>query len=247
MEIIPVIDILNGQAVAAIRGERTRYQPVNSEIVDSADPIAVARALERVTQCRTMYIADLDALQGRPWQQDIIRDVTRTVQCECIVDAGVKNATDVRTLMELGVGRAILGTETLPTLSMLDAMIEAAGKDRILPSLDVHNTKILTTAPELKDLHPLDGLARMIDMGLNTFILLTLDVVGTGGGPDWSLLEAAMQRFPNITCLAGGGIASPDDLRKGTALGLKGGLTATALHRRWITTADAEAARIDLA
>jgi phosphoribosylformimino-5-aminoimidazole carboxamide ribotide isomerase len=247
MEIIPVIDLLNGEAVAAIRGERAVYRPVKSDIVDTSAPMDVARALTRVTGCRTMYVADLDAIQGRDWHRDVLRELCRSLPVEFIVDAGVSGPDEVQGLAELGVGRAILGTETLPSLSMLDEMIAAAGRDRVLPSLDVRNGTVLTAAPELKGLHPLDGLARLVDMGLDTFILLTLDVVGTGGGPDWPLLEAAVKKFPDIAVLAGGGIASPEALRRGAKLGLKGGLTATALHRGWITAADAEAARNGLA
>ncbi|MGE4195260.1 MAG: HisA/HisF-related TIM barrel protein [Pseudodesulfovibrio sp.] len=246
MEIIPVIDLLNGEAVAAIRGERSVYRPVKSDIVDTSVPLDVARALLGVTGCRTMYVADLDAIQGRAWHMDVLRELF-SLPVEFIVDAGVSGPDEVLALTELGSGRAILGTETLPSLSMLDEMAGAAGRDRVLPSLDVRNGTVLTAAPELQGLHPLDGLARLVDMGLDTFILLTLDVVGTGGGPDWPLLEAAVRKFPAIDILAGGGIASPDDLRRGAALGLTGGLTATALHRGWITAADVKAAREELA
>jgi phosphoribosylformimino-5-aminoimidazole carboxamide ribotide isomerase len=237
MEIIPVIDLLNGEAVAAIRGERSIYRPVKSDIVDTSAPLDVARALMRVSDCRTMYVADLDAIQGRDWHRDVLAELCRTLPVEFIVDAGVSGPDEVLALTGLGVGRAILGTETLPSLSMLGEMIAAAGSGKVLPSLDVRNGAVLTNAPELKGVRPLDGLARLVDMGLNTFILLTLDVVGTGGGPDWPLLEAAAAQFPDISILSGGGIASPDDLRRGAALGLKGGLTATALHRGWLTAA----------
>lgn len=238
MEIIPVIDLLNGEAVAAIRGERAVYQPVQSDIVETAAPVDVARALHRVTGCRTMYVADLDALQGRSWHRDELRELKRSVPVKFIIDAGVSSPEDVLALAELGADRVILGTESLPSLSMLDEMIGAAGRDKVLPSLDVRNGSILTRAPELKGLHPLDGLARMVDMGLDTFILLTLDVVGTGTGPDWPLLEEAAKRHPGVSCLAGGGISSPADLNRAAGFGLDGVLTATALHRRWITAED---------
>lgn len=241
MEVIPVIDLLDGKAVAAVRGERASYRPVESDIVDGAAPLDVARALARVTGCRTMYVADLDAIQGGPGNRDRLCELARSLPVELVVDAGAARPEDVLDLTGLGVGRAILGTETLPSLSMLDELAGAAGRDRVLPSLDVRNGAILTTAPELRGLHPLDGLARLANLGMDAVILLTLDVVGTGGGPDWPLLEAAVKRFPDLACLAGGGIASPADLRRAADLGLEGVLTATALHRRWITARDVEA------
>lgn len=240
MDIVPVIDLLNGKAVAAVRGERASYRPVKSKLVDTADPLDVARALIDATRCKFMYVADLDAIQGRLGHWDQLRELCRSLPVEFLVDAGVSNPEEALHLVTLGVGRVILGTETLPSLSMLDDMVKKVGRSRVLPSLDVKNGKILTNAPELKDVHPLDGLARMVDMGLDRFILLTLDVVGTGSGPDWPLLEKAVKRFPGIRCLAGGGVSTVADLRTAASLGLEGVLTASALHKGWITGRDLE-------
>jgi len=246
MEIIPVIDLLKGKAVAAIRGERAIYRPVESGLVDTAEPLDVARALAGVTECRAMYVADLDAIQGRQGHWDQLRRLSRALPVEFMVDAGVSTPEEARHLAALGVARVILGTETLPSLSMLNDMAEAVGRERLLPSLDVRNGSILTVAPELKNLHPLDGLARLADLGHDRVILLTLDVVGTGGGPDWPLLEEAVKRFPDIRCLAGGGLSTVEDLRKAASLGLEGVLTATALHRRWVTALDVKALKNEL-
>ena len=246
MDIIPVLDLLNGEVVAAIRGERATYRPVNSNLVDTAEPLAVGRALFDATRCRSMYVADLGAIQGRPGHWDQLRELCAALPVEFLVDAGVSGPEQALHLITLGVGRVILGTETLPSLALLDDMIKAVGQGRVLPSLDVRNGKILTHAPELKDMHPLDGLARMVDMGLDRFILLTLDVVGTGGGPDWPLLEKAVKRFPGIRCLAGGGLSTVADLHAAASLGLEGILTASALHQGWITGRELETGKGNL-
>jgi phosphoribosylformimino-5-aminoimidazole carboxamide ribotide isomerase len=247
MDVIPVIDLLRGQAVAAVRGERATYQPVESQLASSAEPLEVARALAGATGCRSMYVADLDALQGGSAHLAVLRQLCAALPVEFLVDAGVSSAGQAADLAALGAGRVILGTETLPGLPMLDEMIAAVGRERILPSLDVRGGNILTSAPELRGLHPLEGLARLAALGLDRFILLTLDVVGTGGGPDWPLLEEAAGRFPGVRFLAGGGVSSVADLHRAAALGLEGVLTATALHRRWITGEDVAALRRGLA
>jgi len=47
MRIIPVIDLMHGQVVRGIAGQRHTYQPIQSRLVASADPMAVARAFLR--------------------------------------------------------------------------------------------------------------------------------------------------------------------------------------------------------
>ncbi len=65
MRIIPVIDLMNGLVVQAIRGERDQYGPVHSILVPDAKPLSVAQALQDETCCNEFYIADLDAILGR--------------------------------------------------------------------------------------------------------------------------------------------------------------------------------------
>lgn len=65
MQVIPVIDIRSGVAVAAQRGDRARYRPLQTPLAASADPVAVARGLMSLFPFRTLYVADLDGIEGR--------------------------------------------------------------------------------------------------------------------------------------------------------------------------------------
>jgi len=65
MEIIPVIDVKGGVAVAAVRGDRARYRPLESPLAASADPVAVAQGLSALFPFATLYVADLDGIEGR--------------------------------------------------------------------------------------------------------------------------------------------------------------------------------------
>ena len=65
MRLIPVIDIRGGEAVAASRGDRANYRPLRTPLAESADPVAVARALHALYPVSTLYVADLDGIEGR--------------------------------------------------------------------------------------------------------------------------------------------------------------------------------------
>ena len=65
MQVIPVIDVRGGLAVAAHRGDRARYRPLQTPLAASADPVAVAQALRTLFPFPTLYVADLDGIEGR--------------------------------------------------------------------------------------------------------------------------------------------------------------------------------------
>lgn len=65
MQLIPVLDLLGGHAVRAVRGARTDYRPIHSTLAGSSEPLALARALVARTRAPALYVADLDAILGR--------------------------------------------------------------------------------------------------------------------------------------------------------------------------------------
>src|SRR5687768_11199822 len=62
MRVIPVIDLLGGQVVRGIAGQRELYRPIVSDISPTAMPADVARAFVERFGSDTAYIADLDAI-----------------------------------------------------------------------------------------------------------------------------------------------------------------------------------------
>ena len=65
MRVVPVIDLKDGTAVHAVRGERERYRPVRSALArEDGDPLALARAFRSTLGLDELYVADLDAIAG---------------------------------------------------------------------------------------------------------------------------------------------------------------------------------------
>jgi phosphoribosylformimino-5-aminoimidazole carboxamide ribotide isomerase len=238
MPVIPVVDLLGGVAVQAVRGQRERYQPVRSILAPGADLFGLAAALQAQTASQALYLADLDAILSGQGNWDTLGRLSRELPCQLWVDAGVSGPAGAERVLAAGAGRVVVGTECLEELSALEAIGEAVSRDKVLVSLDVLGGVVLSKAPGLAGQPPLEGLASLAGQGWSRFILLTLDGVGTGGGPDWGLLEASRRLLPKAVLIAGGGVSAMADVRRATALGLDGALVATALHRGWITARD---------
>ncbi|MEY4928295.1 MAG: hypothetical protein RL279_34, partial [Pseudomonadota bacterium] len=66
MQVIPVIDLLNGEVVHAKKGLRQTYQRMQSPLCPSSDPLTVVAALLAIHPFKQLYIADLNAIQKLP-------------------------------------------------------------------------------------------------------------------------------------------------------------------------------------
>lgn len=243
MKFIPVLDLKKGLVVHAIKGQRERYQPVKSVLASTAKPIEVAHSLMKETQCRDLYIADLDAIQGKGHNRNLIREIADRLDARLWVDEGVTNTKSANRLVEAGADLVIVGSETLSDLEELKRLCDALTIEKIVFSIDLKAGKVLSLTPALKGIGPMEALGLTAPLGIERFILLTLDDVGSGRGPDLELLRSAKQCFSGKTFIVGGGVKTPAHLSDLSRNGAEGALVATALHRGWITGRDIAALR----
>ena len=75
MTLIPVIDLLKGQVVRGVRGDRQAYRPIESALCASSDPVTVAKILVDHCAAQQLYVADLDALMGGAPQHQVLRQL----------------------------------------------------------------------------------------------------------------------------------------------------------------------------
>ncbi len=232
MRLIPVIDLLDNQAVHAVKGRREQYRPVHSVLCSTADPLAIITAFRDQLKLCEIYIADLNAIQyfDRTRHLSLIREMCRIEGTKIILDAGMSSAEDAREWIERGVHQAVIGSETLNATEDLKAIPEAAQCDRLVFSLDFKNGRILSHCKELSEMNPCEVLRQLEMAGWREVILLNLDRVGSRMGADAALLIQARRTVPHFPLLIGGGITSPEELDELNSIGVSGVLLATALH-----------------
>ena len=246
MRVVGVIYLKGGAAVHAVRGERERYRPVHSAIGgDDGDALALARGFRDALGLEEIYVADLDAIVGGGGHAAGSGDAAlgagagdhtallRALASEARVmaDAGVNEPARAQTLLELGVHRVIVGTETLSGPDALDRLVAELPDGALVLSLDLRDGRVLSPDPQLAGVPAIDALARLHRVGLREAIVLDLARVGSGAGPDVALIAELHDAFPDLELLAGGGVRTIDDLRALEGAGAAGALVATALHR----------------
>jgi phosphoribosylformimino-5-aminoimidazole carboxamide ribotide isomerase len=219
--------------VHAFRGEREHYRPVKSVLCDTPDPFAVARAFRDRLGLNEIYIADLDSIQNsnRVSHREAIAALALREKIHIILDAGATNVENTRALLDLGVRKVVIGSETLGSWDALRDIPARINCDSLVFSLDFRAGKILSRCPVLAAMPVMDVLEHLQSAGWQEVILLDLGRVGSGEGVNRRLAAESCAHFPDLNLLVGGGIAGPEQFSELQYLGIAGILVATALHR----------------
>jgi phosphoribosylformimino-5-aminoimidazole carboxamide ribotide isomerase len=233
LKIIPVIDILNGAAVHAVRGRRKEYQPLKSILCDYAEPIAVASAFKRCG-FEELYIADLDAIMGYGENFSVLEEIAEKTGLRLMVDAGVSDLNQAQQVFWYKVSKVIVGTETLTDLGFVKQAIESFGSDRVVVSLDLKAGKVLSKSESLQSMSALELTCQFQGVGVGELIVLDLARVGSGEGVDFALIKLLLDNL-KVKVLVGGGVNSMKDLETLRDMGVYSVLLATALHSGKIT------------
>lgn len=233
MQVIPVLDLLNGVVVHAKKGARQSYQPIQSQLTSSHQPLDIVAALLDVYPFEQLYIADLDAIQklGGTYSSNysVIADIQqRYPTLKIWVDAGISNSTELYFWNLSGV-KLVIGSENFARLGNY-LVIKDLLQDHLMLSLDF--------MPQGYQ-GPIELLEKP-QYWPQEVIVMSLTNVGAGLGVNTALLHSIQQRAPQYRLYAAGGVRNLADLMQLKALGVAGALIATAIHRRAIGTQDIE-------
>jgi phosphoribosylformimino-5-aminoimidazole carboxamide ribotide isomerase len=225
VEIVPVIDLRNGEVVHARRGERDSYRPVQSQLCSGSAPGDVVAGLRGVYPFATLYIADLDAIQGRGDNDASIREIRqRFPALRLWVDNGLAEADACRSWLAHELGTLVLGSEAQRDHAILQDLSDDDARRNLVLSLDYKDDRFLGP-PEL---------LAATELWPHRLIVMTLSRVGSGGGPDLALLRRWRTEAPARKIFAAGGVRGGEDLIDLARRGVSGVLVATALHDRRI-------------
>lgn len=223
---IPVIDLKSGQVVHARGGRRETYRAIETRLSATSAPADVGAGLLRLSPFRSLYIADIDAIEGRAGNAAALDTLPGGL--DLWLDAGI--ATEEAAREWLGPGRSlVLGSESQADTSLLRAVRD---DPRIVLSLDFRGDAFqgppaILTEPALWP---------------GRVIVMTLARVGAGQGPDLARVASIMARAGRRRVYAAGGVRNAHDLGALAACGAAGALVGTALHSGAIGAAEIAAA-----
>ena len=231
MQVIPVIDLKQSRVVHAKQGQRDNYQPIKSSLATSSELFNIVEGLLKLYPFRTIYIADIDAIEGAGNHFEQIELLSGLYpQINWWVDNGISNVNARLLYAPQANIRAVFGSENIHTLQDYRAMSYAYESRHVLSLDKMDNTELGTT-----ELHN-TGLYWPDDA-----ICMTLNNVGSNAGPDVARLQALqhlnLARKKPANLFAAGGVRNLADLQTLANMRLAGVLVATALHNGEISAA----------
>jgi len=205
MQIIPAIDLLNGQCVRLHQGD---YEKVTHF---STDPIEQALEWQRQGAQR-LHLVDLDgARSGEPINHPLVRRITETLDIPVQLGGGIRNAAKAAELLSCGVDRIILGTVAVEQPKLV---LELAQRypQRVVVGIDARNGLVATKGWTQASQVDATMLAEKFNgIGLAALICTDIATDGTLEGPNLQFLRL-MAKASGTPVIASGGIGDLTDL-----------------------------------
>ncbi|MBQ8351632.1 MAG: 1-(5-phosphoribosyl)-5-[Clostridia bacterium] len=232
MHIFPAIDLFGGQAVRLFRGDYTQMTVYNP------DPTAVVRDFA-AAGAEYLHLVDLEgAKTGDTPNLETIRAILRTADLFTEVGGGIRSMETVRTYLEAGVDRVILGTAAVTDQDFLLRAVDAYG-EKIAVGADIKDGKIAIRGwLETADITTEEFCARMQAIGIRTIICTDISKDGVMAGANHELYRTLSERF-SMQFIASGGVSSIEDVRRLSAQGMYGAIIGKAYYTGAISLREA--------
>jgi phosphoribosylformimino-5-aminoimidazole carboxamide ribotide isomerase len=196
--------------------------PVRSRLCANAEPQAVVEALLALHPFGSLYVADLDAIQRQRSHFDALKGIRlRFPHLELWVDSGISNEIALDEWADSGIGRAVIGSESLLDAEFMSLARNRCGDPSPVLSLDFIGEEF--KGPEALLAEPARYWPQRV-------LAMNLRRVGSSLGPDVELIATLAAKAPSCEVYAAGGIRSTEDLARVAAAGAAGALIASALH-----------------
>ena len=119
--LFPAVDIKDGKAVRLTQGA------ADAETVYDDDPIAAARRFSDAGS-EWLHVVDLDAaFTGEPRNRELIAAIVEATGAKVQASGGVRTIEDVRTCVEFGAERVVIGTMALKNPSFVKQVLDDIG------------------------------------------------------------------------------------------------------------------------
>jgi phosphoribosylformimino-5-aminoimidazole carboxamide ribotide isomerase len=206
MIIIPAVDIKGGKCVRLLQGR------MDAETVFGEDPVAIARKWE-AAGASLIHVVDLDgAIKKSPQNLAPIRKIVEQVKTPIQVGGGIRNEDTVQMYMDMGVSRAVIGTEAIRNPTLIQRLCKRY-PGRIVVAIDARNGRVAIEGwTETTGVEAVTLAKQFEDVGVAAinFTDIYRDGMQTGPNIEETRRLAAAVRIPVV---ASGGVSTLEDIK----------------------------------
>jgi phosphoribosylformimino-5-aminoimidazole carboxamide ribotide isomerase len=212
--IIPCIDLMDGKVVQLVQGR--------DKALEGGTP---AEMLERFAAFPEIQVIDLDAAIGKGANDGLVEFLAARARCR--IGGGVRTAERARKLVEQGAHRVVIGTSAFAyhgvNALLLQSVVEAVGRERILIALDSKDGRIVVKGWRESTQFTAEEMLPQLERYCGGFLCTYVDKEGMMQGTDLDWF-ARLRTKTQHEITAAGGITTLADVAALTRLGVHSAL-----------------------
>lgn len=232
LELLPAVDVREGQAVRLVQGELSNQTNYGSPI-DAALDFQSAGA-------QWIHLVDLDAAFGTGSNHELLADVIGRLDIKVELSGGIRDEDSLSRAIATGCARINLGTAALENPEWTASVISRHG-DLIAVGLDVRGHTLAARGWTRDGGDLFETIQRLDRDGCSRYVVTDVNKDGTLKGPNVELLREVCAATTQPIIASGGvsTLADLEQLRNLTAIGVEGAIVGKALYAGSFTLEDA--------
>ena len=232
MIIFPAIDVVDGKAVRLLKGD------YNKMTVYSENPVAVVLDFKKAG-ATSIHLVDLEgAKSGDTPNLETIVAIKKESGLFCEVGGGIRSIETVKTYLDAGLDRVILGTAAVEDEAFLKQSVELYG-EKIAVGVDIKDGYVAIKGwTENSALGAFDFCEKMQAIGVKTLICTDISKDGAMQGTNLALYRELSHRF-SVNITASGGVSTIGDVENLRKMDLYGAIIGKAYYTGAIDLAQA--------
>ena len=205
MDILPAIDLKDGQAVRLTKGL------MDSAKIYSNEPWIVAKTFEDMGSS-WLHLVDLNgAFAGEPKNLEQIKQIRKNCNLQLELGGGIRDEETIKRYVDLGIDRIILGSIALKNPDFVNKMCQ---KYRIVVGIDAIDGFVAVEGwAEKSTMKATDLAKKFANIGVEAIICTDVGKDGmlSGVNVDFTIEIA---RASSLDTIASGGVKDIDDIKK---------------------------------
>ncbi|PLX22612.1 MAG: 1-(5-phosphoribosyl)-5-[(5-phosphoribosylamino)methylideneamino]imidazole-4-carboxamide isomerase [Marinilabiliales bacterium] len=207
IEIIPAIDIIDGQCVRLSQGK------YNQKTVYSNQPALIARAFEN-QGFKRLHLVDLDgAKSGKPENLRVLKEICTTTNLIVDYSGGIRTEKQIKTALNYGTRFIGIGSLAIKEPKTCKSFIQKFGAEKFIVASDVFNQKVYINAwLKETDIQIFDLISVYSELGVNKFMCTDISRDGMLSGVNTKFYKSLKDNFKSNYIIASGGVSSKKDI-----------------------------------
>ena len=225
MELIPAIDIIDGNCVRLAKGDFSK------ETIYNKNPAEVAKSFE-ACGIKRLHMVDLNGASGQGLKNlGTLEKIASQTSLDIDFGGGIKTTNDVEAVLNAGADMVNLGTIIVKNPELFAQWIADFGPEKFLPGADVLEKKIKIHGwKENTGIYIFDFIENLTGLQIHTVFCTDISRDGMMQGPSVALYKEILDKFPSLNLIASGGVSCYEDLVLLKESGCSGAIVGKAIY-----------------